>query len=64
MSGVSGVSGASDQGFRSINIADTLFTLLTFQWSINIALVCVYMYRQFIVNMSIAIAETFTVSHV
>jgi len=45
----------SDQCFRSINIADTLVTLLTFQWSINIALVCVYMYRQFNVDMFISV---------
>ena len=51
-----------DQGFRSINIADTLVTLLTFQWSINIALVCVYMYRQFIIDMSIAIVDVYFAS--
>ena len=51
-----------DQGFRSINIADTLVALLTFRWSINIALVCVYMYRQFIIDMSIAIVDVYFVS--
>ena len=43
-------------------LSDTLVTLLTFRWSINIALVCVYMYRQFIIDMSIAMVDVYFVN--